>query len=278
MNGSIASEYIRENFEPTDRLAIVLLNKRTRSVIQRLAEAKKIAAADFQAWLHAYNDQRYEIYISMNALHPQATGRRKDDVATIRHLYLDFDDSGTSAVETLLKRRDLPSPNYLVNSSPDKWQVVWKVQAFGKSEAEELQRALAHQTGADVAATDCSRVLRLPGFHNHKYASPHWISLERRAAEVYMPGAFPKIDPPQQPSASVSAGSRKPLYITQSERDWAYAKRALARGDSPDRVIAAIANYRYRDKHNPHYYAQLTVQKAGQALRAEHASSGPERS
>jgi hypothetical protein len=100
----------------------------------------------------------------MNALNDGARGRTKADVAIIRHVYLDFDENGTAAVEALVKRDDLPKPNYLVNSSPDKWQVVWKVEGFVKEEAESLQQALVRETGADPAATDSSRVLRLPGF------------------------------------------------------------------------------------------------------------------
>jgi hypothetical protein len=100
----------------------------------------------------------------MNTLRESARGRTKADVAVIRHVYLDFDDNGTQAVEALLKREDLPRPNYLDNSSPDKWQVVWKAAGFGKEEAEALQRGLVRETGADPAATGCARVLRLPGF------------------------------------------------------------------------------------------------------------------
>ena len=36
-------------------------------------------------------------------------------------------------------------------------------------------------------------------------------------------------------------------------------------------VIAAIASYRRYDKHNPHYYAELTVRKAAASLANEHA-------
>ena len=56
------------------------------------------------------------------------------------------------------------------------------------------------------------------------------------------------------------------MKITQSERDWAYANRALARGDDPEEIIRAIANYR-SDKPNPEYYARHTVEKAIEAGR-----------
>jgi hypothetical protein len=51
-------------------------------------------------------------------------------------------------------------------------------------------------------------------------------------------------------------------HKSQSEHDWAYAKRALARGDDPEEVIRKIADYRAEDKHDPAYYARHTVEKA----------------
>jgi hypothetical protein len=55
--------------------------------------------------------------------------------------------------------------------------------------------------------------------------------------------------------------------MTQSERDWAFAKRALARGDDPDEVIRRIADYRAEEKH-PNY-ARHTVEKARAALNSK---------
>lgn len=272
--GDSASRYIQDNFQPTDRLAVVLLNKRTDSVIQRLAVAENIIEHDFQAWLYRHNGQHYDVYISMNALTPNAMGRTKADVEAIRHIYLDFDENGTHAVNALLKREDLPKPNYLVSTSPDKWQVIWKVEGFGKNQAEELQRNLVRELDADPAATDCTRVLRIPGFYNCKYAEPYLVRAEEFTSERYRPDRFPDL-PIEERSARWQAaqkglppvrilGSRK---ITQSERDWAYAKRALARGESPNLVAAAIAIYRRYDKHDPQSYAERTVKKAAESLR-----------
>jgi RepB DNA-primase from phage plasmid len=192
----IAGSYLRGAFEPTDRLAVVLVNKQAASVIQRVATAEKIAAQDFQAWLRYQNAQRYEIYVSMNALREDARGRTKEDIAVIRHVYLDFDHDGNAAVQALFKRHDLPTPSYIVNTSPGKWQVIWRVEGFAKEEAEDLQRALARETRADPAATDCARVLRLPGFYNHKYDHPYFVCVEPHAAiagSIYSPEQFPKL-------------------------------------------------------------------------------------
>jgi hypothetical protein len=272
MSRDTGALFVRENFQPDDRLAIVLLDKRTDCVRQRLASAEKIAAPDFQSWLHRENTRGFEVYISMNALQPNAQGRTKKDVAAVRHVYLDFDENGNAAVENLLNRQDLPKPNHLVNSSPDKWQVLWRVEGFGKEQAEALQQGLSRECGADPAATDCARVLRLPGYYNHKYAKPHLVRAETLTQDIYRLEHFPKISAEDRSGRSSGPG-RSPLQrtgrVTQSERDWAFAKRALARGESPAMVVAAIASYRRFDKPNPQYYAELTVSKAARALKQE---------
>jgi hypothetical protein len=274
MNSKMAADYLLDNFDKSDRLAVVILHKRSGAVVQRLAAAERIAAPDFQAWLRLKNSAQNEVYISMNALRPEAHGRTKADVGVIRHVYLDFDERGTEAVERLLKRPDLPQPNYLLNSSPDKWQVVWRVDGFTKEQAEELQRGLARETGADPAATDCSRVLRLPGFYNHKYARKHFIGVKTLSKDVYGPDRFPKFPADERPPRTgtrdiARRSSAPPGRLSQSERDWAFAKRALARGEPEGLIVTAIAVYRRFDKHNPQAYAELTVRKAAQSLEAE---------
>ncbi len=52
-----AAAYISQNFEPRDRLAVVLVNKRADRVCQRIATAEKIASPEFQAWLRRQNAQ-----------------------------------------------------------------------------------------------------------------------------------------------------------------------------------------------------------------------------
>jgi len=283
-----ASEYILSNFEPDDRLAVVLINKRESAVIQRLSTAALIAAPAFQAWLQRKNGQGFEIYVSMNALKKDARGRTKADIAEVRHVYLDFDENGTEAVQALLKYPDLPMPSFLVKSSHDKWQVIWKVAGFSKEEAEKVQRGLAQRLTADPAATDSTRVLRVPGFYNHKYSEPYLVRVEEPAGgmgQIYRPDQFPVHanwpDIVTQGSRGPSGTRRRvrPGEPSQSERDWAYAKRALARGESPAIVAAAIASYRRFDKHNPSYYADLTVQKAAQSLQASQSrgDEAPER-
>ena len=274
MDKQTASHYVRSNFEPNDRLAIVLIHKPSGGVTQRFSTADRIASAEYQGWLRHMNAQKHEVYIAMNAVAANSFNRTKSDVAAIRHVYLDFDHDGTARVQAMRQRDDMPQPSYLLNTSPDKWQAVWKVEGFDLEQAERLMRGLVREFGADPAATDASRVMRLPGLYNHKYEKPHLVRAEEISREVYRPEHFPQVGTEEQGSRAMLApaqGARgeraKPAGTnTQSEHDWAYARRALARGDDPDHVIRAIAQYR-SDKPNPTYYARHTVEKATQSLR-----------
>ena len=246
-------------------------------MVQRFAPAERIAAQDSQRWLAHMNRSGYDIYISMNALAENARDRTKESVAAIRHVYLDLDDGGDEALRRLLARKDLPKPNYVLHTSPGKHQVVWKVEGFSQEQAEALQRSLSREAGADVAVTDSSRVLRLPGFYNRKYGEPHLVEARKLSEQTYRPEHFPapreadrEADIESRRLGAVSARMRSPeRRISQSERDWAYARRALSRGESRDTVVAAIASYRRFNKYNPTRYAERTVDKAILSIKAE---------
>lgn len=271
MDREIAPRYLRDHFQPEDRLAIVLLHKPSGAVTQRLASAERIASREFQAWLRHKNAQQHEVYVSMNTLRENARGRTKADILDIRHIYLDFDQNGTEAVNRLLQRNDLLHPNSRISSSPDKWQVVWKVEGFGLEEAERLQRWLARDAGADPAATDAARVLRLPGFYNHKYSQSHLVLVENLSDKVHRSEDFPTPahDTNEAPTVRTARRELPKSSLSQSERDWAFAKRALARGEPEDLVTLAIAVLRKGEKHDVVAYAQRTVQKASESLARE---------
>lgn len=105
----------------------------------------------------------------MNALKDGAYSRTKRDISEIRHVYLDLDYRGPEALKTIQNSQEVPNPNFVLDTSPGKHRVVWKVEGVTPQEAEDPQRRMAHEFGADIAATDASRVLRLPGFANRKY-------------------------------------------------------------------------------------------------------------
>ena len=165
-----APDYIRANFHPSDRIAVLVRKRGRGETIQRISTADKIAAIPFQDWLHYKNEkENCDIYIGMNALKPESHTRTKDDIWAIRHLYVDLDHEGTKSLATIEQSDLVPKPSYVLNTSPDKFQVIWKVEGMTPHQAESMLHAITAQFDGDPAATDSTRVLRLPGFANKKY-------------------------------------------------------------------------------------------------------------
>lgn len=275
----LPSRYLRENFDREDRLAVVLIDRSADWVEQKLATAEQIASPKYQAHLRAANASGKDVFISMNTIRREATGRTKADIDVIRHIYLDVDSGGREAAERILNDPKMPNPHYVLETSPGRHQIVWQVEGFDKAEAEALLRNLASSHAADPAATDCSRVLRLPGFRNCKYAEPHYVrDVHVTPAEsIYQPEDFPRYTIEQQvaacdPKPRVSTGGWK----SQSERDYAYALRHLERGDDPVGIERAIADFRRCDKPKPDDYARRTVTNARMKLAGREAGVSPD--
>jgi RepB DNA-primase from phage plasmid len=264
-----ASEYILDNFEPIDRIAMLVLNRDLGEILQRITSALKASSPEFQAWLRYKNASGSDIYIGMNPLRKHASTRTKEDIKSIRHVYLDLDHGGEEALNSIEDSIAVPKPNYVLTSSPGKFQIVWKVEGMGLREAEGLLHAMARECGGDPAATDATRVLRLPGFANKKYETNFFVEVRKESAQIYRLSDFKlNIDSQDSPRyertkrASSSRGN-----LSQSEHDWAFAKRALARGEPLEEVIRRIAQYRAAFKSNPLYYARHTVMKVAKLFR-----------
>jgi hypothetical protein len=266
-----ASEYVRELFGPEDNAAILVRNRSTGHTVQTIAKAETIASPPFQNWLAAQSACGYDVFLGMNPIKDGAFSRTKSHIKDIRHVYLDLDREGDHALEAIRHSTEIPAPNFVLDTSPGKHQVVWKVSGFTQREAEVLLHSLADKFDGDMAATDSTRVLRLPGFANHKLPDEFIVQARQENDAVYTPRNFTiRDDSPETPRHSGEVQKRKrtlpPDHKSQSEHDWAYAKRALARGDDPEVVVQRIADYRAKDKPDPTYYARLTVIKAQLAL------------
>jgi hypothetical protein len=272
-----ASEYSRELFEPADNVAILVRNRGTGRTVQRIAKAETVASPEFQEWLAVHNAFGSDVIVGMNPIKDSAYSRTKDNIKEIRHVYLDLDRRGDQSLEAIRNSPSIPAPNFVLDTSPGKHQVVWKVNGFNRDEAESLLRNLAVQFGGDSAATDSTRVLRLPGFANHKLSEKFIVQVHHESQAVHTPRDFaiPDDSPEARRHLGEDYGRARSMpsdHTSQSERDWAYAKRALARGDDPDLVIKRIADYHSEDKADPDYYARHTVHKAQADLQRVKAS------
>src|SRR5712664_4817038 len=180
-----ASEYVRELFGPEDNAAILVRKRSTGHTVQTISNAETIASPPFQNWLASQNASRYDVFMGMNPIKDGAFTRTKQNIQDIRHVYLDLDRKGDQALEAIRNSTEVPAPNFVLDTSPGKHQVVWKVSGFTQDEAEALLHNLANQFGGDLAATDSTRVLRLPGFANRKLTDEFIVHARHETDAVY---------------------------------------------------------------------------------------------
>lgn len=111
-----------------------------------------------QAWLDA------DLYFSVNAVdagNPRGPGHRVQNahVRQVRVVYADLDGAGAS----------MPlQPSIVVNSGRGEHHYWLLDTPIDAAMATELQRRWVHRCGADPAATDLARVLRVPGSVNSR--------------------------------------------------------------------------------------------------------------
>jgi hypothetical protein len=273
-----ASKYVLALFEARDNVAVLIRNRTTRQTVQRITTAETVACPEFQSWLRYENFAGADIYLGMNPIKDGAYSRTKQSIREIRHLYLDLDNDGSQALEAIRNSTEVPAPNFVLDTSPGKYQVVWKIEGIAQDQSESLLHKIANHFGGDPAATDSARVLRLPGFVNRKYEHQFIVQVVQESDRTYGPRDFViQQDSPETPRSfgeprEELAQSNSPSHKSQSEHDWAYAKRALARGDVPEKIIREIAEFRAGEKHDPDDYARRTVTRA-QADRKHSTSS-----
>jgi len=202
--------FLHAAFRPDDWIAVLLKSHDTGGTAQRVGPMSLIANPKFQAWLRAENARRFSVFVSVNAIRPQRKARTRDAIGEIRHVFLDADRDGSGVLTAIAARRDLPRPSCVLQSSPNRVHVLWRVSGFTKEGVEAIQKGLARELGTDKAATSCAQVTRLPGFFNHKYRPGPIVTIEYEAgARRFWPREFPVTLP-----SSLARGSAVPEVRT----------------------------------------------------------------
>ena len=218
--------FLRAVFDPDDWVAVFLKSYVDGRVVQRVASAVWAAGDPVQAWLRAMNAHRFNVYVSVNALHPGCRSRTRGSIASVRHVFLEADRDGDVVLAAIARRPDLPEPSYILHSSPNRVHVFWRVAGFSADGVERLQKRLAAELGTDPAATPVTQNTRLPGFFNYKHAERYMVSIEYRDTDrVFGPADFPQVVPPEPRSTHVEWLPGKAGRLVALER----ARRYLAR-------------------------------------------------
>src|SRR3984885_5986657 len=170
---------------PGHRVAGLVRNRARKQTLQRILGAEAIASPVFLYWLIEQNDAGADIFIGMNPIKENSYNRTKENIREIRHVYLDLDEGATASLQAIRTSGDIPTPNFVLDTSPEKHQVIWRVEGLDQDRAESLLHSLATAFRGDPAATDISRVLRVPGFANRKYNEQFVVRAVQETNQVY---------------------------------------------------------------------------------------------
>jgi hypothetical protein len=229
-------QFLRTAYDTEDWVAVFLKHYDTGEAVQRVGPATLFQQPKVQAWLRLMNSRHFNVYVSVNTIAPGRRSRTRDAVRAIRHVFVEVDHDGRGVLATINARRDLPTPSYVLHSSPDRVHVFWRATGFTKTGAEQLQKYLARELGADPAATPCSQTTRLPGFLNYKYAPPALVRAKYgRATRIYTPADFPT-PPAKAPrrAAFITSIPRRSVDVIERARRYLVALPAAVCGQHGD--------------------------------------------
>jgi hypothetical protein len=136
-------------------------------LMRRFAELTFEDIARLIPELNRLNEQGAGIFTTVNRCMGQ---RSNDNVSNIRSVHADVDTATDQQRKVLTE--SLPPSIVVTSSDPTKLHLYWLLNEVDAQEMEavgKLNRLLASDYGADKAATDISRILRLPGFKHMKY-------------------------------------------------------------------------------------------------------------
>lgn len=131
------------------------------------------------------NHQGQHIYVGAN---PRSSwgGTRSKDVACARCLFADFDGVGLSAAQDRWCNAGLPAPT-LVIASGHGIHAYWRLAEpmIDLVTWTRYQKRLISLLGSDAAIHDPARIMRLPGFINHKKPVAPCSIVDHDPARIY---------------------------------------------------------------------------------------------
>jgi len=166
MNQSAFIEQYLEMIYPSSDcyIALCLIPPNSQPVEHRFTWVGQIGK--FLSYCRFRNASGWNIYITPSVLRQGVMNRRKESFLSRQSvIYVDCDQLPCLSE---IKNRS-PFPTRVIRTSKGHYQVYWRLsESVSVTKQEHWMHPMAKDIGADPAATDVSRVLRLPSFWNRK--------------------------------------------------------------------------------------------------------------
>jgi len=222
INNSLATiqkeitQYTTCVFEPTDIVEVRRLPS-GKSTWHQAGELAKVAESLVQ-----YNQHGEHIYVGANPRRVKG-GTRGKDVACARCLFVDFDGIDAEAAKDRWRNVGLPTPTITIGSGHGVhayWRLAEPITDMDLWST--LQKRLIALLDSDPAIHDPARIMRLPGFTNHKEPVAACRIIDSNEARIYdlnllMPLMYSVITESDymaqyQAAHSYPARSKRPFY------------------------------------------------------------------
>src|SRR5947207_10007808 len=115
-----AVDFLGTGYDAEDWIAVFVKSYATGRVAQRVAPVSVVMSASVLDWLVRENTELATVYVSVNVARPGQLTRTRRAISGIRHIFVDADRDGNAVVRFIERRRDLPSPSYVLHTSPDR--------------------------------------------------------------------------------------------------------------------------------------------------------------
>jgi hypothetical protein len=201
-------------------------------------------------WALKKSEEGREVYFCAHLLDRHRPRRIKENAAPVLTLWGDLD--GVPVPNGELK------PTAVVHSSPEKYHAYWRLDSNVPPEiAEDLNKRIAQEIGADPSGFDLTQLLRVPGTVNHKYEDRPRVEVVEISDDLHSPRELhellPEIEEPDIEEPETGPG----LEEDEEEPPIVLSPEALKvwRGEKP----------KYRED-NGKLDKSATLMKIGRAL------------
>ena len=166
---------------------------------ERLARLMHGNLDDCSQTLRRLNEQGAGVFVAVNRT--DGTGRRRENITRVRAVTLDLDGAPLNVIRQCLLR-----PHWIIESSPGKYHVYWRVKGLALDRFEDVQRAIARRFDGDPSVALLTHVGRVPGFFHCKGEPFRTRIIEANDLPAYQSDEiireFPPLQVPHRPPGS----------------------------------------------------------------------------
>lgn len=196
----------------------------------------------------AVNKSGSDVFFTVNETSQQ--GRKMSDIVRLRAVFADDDQPRKSP-------QDFPLPPSLIvetshHDDGHKYHYYWLINEPMERHDEwrAVEESIIINYGADIAAKDSARLLRLPGFNNNKYEDPKQCRTVRASGQIYdwatITASFPPVEQVQRHELEGKDADGE-FNVYELEKRFRYPDESGWISNSANSIVMHMAQHNYSE-------------------------------